>query len=233
MKKLICLAAVVSMLGLTACTIDSQGFYVTKEALEMQAQESARAVTGQGIIPERGSSTELYGCDTFTDILNMKYCFGSGYANAKLGGTDVLFLSDGIYDDHDGTGSAINSELYCYKDGKPAFLGYVRSGGTATPLAVKDGLLYACGHHYIGKITVRDGVLVTTEEAWETFDEKGNVRYHSSSIGGDETRITSSEAERVFNKLYDEYIEAEVVEFDIVKPGAYTEFMEEAADEAF
>lgn len=218
MKKLACFLAVMGTLLLSACAIDSQGFYVQKGA----AAESAAGVIRQGIIQDHGSAAELKDCTTFQEILDKRFMLGSGYAETKLGGTEVLLLSDGLFQSADGKGAAVNTELYGYKDGAAAYLGYVRGGGTATPLAVKDGCLYAAGHHYISKITVKDGGLVTEEEAWQTFDKLGNAAYHYSSGGGEPLNISPAEAEASFNRLYGEYMEGEVLEFEIVEMPSIT-----------
>lgn len=209
MKKLVLLMTA-AVLGLTACSINSQGFYGKDEA-------PAPYVKEEGIIADHGSSSLFEGCDTFTEMLNQKFAFARGYTNAQLDGTDVLLLSDGLFDMGDGTGAAVNTEIYCYKDGAPYYLGYVKCGGTANPLAIGDGKLFAAGHHYIGKISVADKKLVTVEEAWQTFDKKGNVTYHyNSDDGGDYSNFKSEQAEKIFDDLYAEYIQAETVKFDIV-----------------
>ena len=219
MKKLACFLAVMGTLFLSACAIDSQGFYVQKGA----SAESAAEVTGQGIIREPGSAAELKDCKTFQEILDKRFMLGSGFAETKLGGSEVLLLSDGLFQNADGKGAAVNTEVYGYKNGTASCLGYVKSGGTATPLAVKDGFLYAAGHHYIGKITVKDGELITEEEAWQTFDKLGNAAYHySSGSDGKSLNISPAEAEASFDRLYSEYMEGEVLEFEIVEMPSIT-----------
>lgn len=210
MKKVIGLLTAAAVLCLTACSINSQGFYGKDEA-------PAPFVKEQGIIAEHAAPTEFNNCATFTDMLNQKFAFARGYTNTQLDGTDVLLLSDGLFEMGDGTGAAVNTEVYCYKDGAPYYLGYVKCGGSANPLAEKDGKLYAAGHHYIGKITVTDNELVTVEEAWQTFDKKGNATYHyNSDDGGDYSSLVSEEAEKLFDALFNEYVEAETVKFNIV-----------------
>ena len=224
MKKMLCLLAAVSALGLCACSINSQGFYDAPEKKASAAADAAEAwQRPQGIMEGRGSSTDIEGCGTFTEILDRKYTFGSGYTNAKLGDTDVLLLSDELFDNGDGTYAALGSEVYCYQDGAPYYLGYVKSGGTANPLAVKDGYLYAAGHHYIGKIAVEDGALTTLEEAWQTFDKEGNASYHYASADTKDGSLKSGMAESYFDDLYAEYVEGETILFDQVAAPAYEE----------
>lgn len=222
MKKFLCLMAVVSALGLCACSINSQGFYDAPEKKVSAAADAAEAwQRPQGIMEGRGSSADIEGCGTFTEILDKKYTFGSGYTNAKLGDTDVLLLSDELFDNGDGTYAALGAEVYCYKDGAPYYLGYVKSGGTANPLAIKDGNLFAAGHHYIGKITVEDNALKTLEEAWQTFDKEGNASYHYAADGMKDNGLKSGMAEPYFDGLYAEYVEGETILFDQVAEPAY------------
>ncbi len=154
------------------------------------------------------------GCDTFTQIVD-KLTEGQAYTNVKLGETDVLLAADSVFG-ADGHHNAAEAEVFIYEDGKVKYLGSVASGGSANPIAEKDGMLYTAGHHYIGKHTVTDGALVTVEEAWETFDTEGNVTYHySSDDGGDYTNISSEEAQKIYNDLYEEYAETKMLDFDV------------------
>lgn len=153
-------------------------------------------------------------CDTFTQIVN-KLTDGQAYTNVKLGDTDALLAADSVFG-VDGQHNAAEAEVFIYEDGKVKYLGSVASGGSANPIAEKDGMIYTAGHHYIGKHTVTDGALVTVEEAWETFDTEGNVTYHySSDDDGDYTNIDSDEAREIYDELYEEYSGAKVLDFDV------------------
>ncbi len=209
MKKLICFLAAVSMLSMNVFAGAPQGFPVRNGT----AAAEAAAKPDQGIIADHESTAEFEDCDTFTEIVDRKFYFGRGYANAVLNDTDILLISESLYDTRNGTGAAVGAELYCYKDGRPAYLGYVKSGGTANPLAVKDGRLYAAGHHYIGRISAAGDGLAAEEEAWQTFDKDGNITWHYASGGEEQESAAQDEAEAAFGKLYGEYAEAEVLEF--------------------
>ncbi len=142
---------------------------------------------------------------------------GQGYTNEKLGDEDVLIVAESTFGGYEAD-AAIGAEVFCYaEDGSIEYLGFVQSGGSADPLAVKDGMLYTAGHHYVGKHTVTDGKLMTVEEAWETFDSEGNTTYHyGSDDGGDYSGIGSDEAQKLFDGLYDEYLGADIIGFDTI-----------------
>ncbi len=170
-----------------------------------------------GVVKDHEQMTSTEGCDTFTQMVDRMLSDGQGYANAKLGDTDVLVVAGSTFSGY-GEDAAVDAELFCYKeDGSIAYLGFVQSGGSANPLAVKDGMLYTAGHHYVGKHTVTDGKLMTVEEAWETFDTDGNSTYHySSDDGGDYSDLDSDQAEQIFDELYKECLEADIIVFDTI-----------------
>ncbi len=122
------------------------------------------------ITQEHEMTTKIDGCDTFTQIVDSLEK-GQGYANANLGGTDVLLVSSGTYTYEEDFYAAIDAEIFFYNDGVPEYLGYVECGGTAYPLAVKDGILYVANGHSVKKMTVEDGKLVTAEEGGTLFEE--------------------------------------------------------------
>ena len=115
-------------------------------------------------------TTKIDGCETFTQIVDGLEK-GKGYANAKIGDTDVLLVASGTYSYEEDLYAAIDAEIFYYNDGKPEYLGYVECGGTAYPLAVKDGVLYVGNGHNVEKMTVKDGKLETVEEGDNLFDE--------------------------------------------------------------
>lgn len=162
------------------------------------------------------SRIDLTGCDTFTDIVDKVLTGGQAYANVTLDGTDVLLVSDDAFE-FDGTAQAVSAEIFWYKDGTPAYAGYVKSGGSANPLTVNDEKLYTAGHHYVGSFTITDGQAVTVAEASETFDASGSVTYHyDSDDGGDYANLDQESAKTAYDELFAEYAEGEIVEFSIV-----------------
>ena len=162
------------------------------------------------------SRLDLTGCDTFTDIVDKNLGNGQAYANVTLDDTGVLLLSDDAFE-FDGSVEAVSAEVFYYNDGTPAYAGFVRSGGSANPLMINDGKLYAAGHHYVGKFTMTDGKLVIAAEAFETFDADGSPAYHyDSDDGGDYTNLDQDSAKKAFDDLFAEYMEGEIIKFSIV-----------------
>ncbi len=165
---------------------------------------------------------DITGCDTFTQIVD-RLEDGAGYANVNIGGEDVLLISPlGVFD-NEGYDASIDAEVYYYKDGTPAYAGHVSSGGTAYPLAVMDGLLYAGGNHEVTTYTFWEGLIMTDEDAFELFDTDGSATYFytcagltdASKANSDVTISTEGtvEDDSMLNALYERLAKAEVIEF--------------------
>ncbi|MBR1476956.1 MAG: hypothetical protein IJ608_03225 [Lachnospiraceae bacterium] len=138
---------------------------------------------------------DISGCDTFTQIVNTLEN-GAGYANTTIDGVDVILIADQVYElDGGGTGrfNAIDAEVYYYsEDGVPTYAGYVAAAGTAYPLAVSDGKLFVCSGHFVRKMVIADGKMVSDEEVNSPDDSR-------------------------FNELFGQYEKAEVIEFSKVQ----------------
>ncbi len=164
------------------------------------------------LIPVDFSKIDLKKYGTFTNMIN-DFKPGMGYANVKLGDTDVFLVSSGTFKGEDDKDNAIDASIFMYDDdGNIVYLGQVASGGTANPLAVADGMLFTGTHHTIVKTTVKDGKLITAERADEIFDNDGNASYTHSVNDGKEEQVDES----VYSGLYDEYFKAEVIWFGAV-----------------
>ena len=162
------------------------------------------------------SQVPLDGCDTFTDVVDKNLGNGQAYANITLGDTDVLLLSDDAFE-FEGTAQAVSAEVFYYNEGKPAYAGFVRSGGSANPLMINDGKLYAAGHHYVGRFIISNGEVEIDGEAYVTYDVDGNPTWHYNADGGtDYSTLDQESAQKAFDDLYAEYMDGEIVEFSIV-----------------
>ena len=162
------------------------------------------------------SQVPLDGCDTFTDVVDKNLGNGQAYANITLGDTDVLLLSDDAFE-FEGTAQAVSAEVFYYNEGKPAYAGFVRSGGSANPLMINDGKLYAAGHHYVGRFIISNGEVEIDGEAFVTYDVDGNPTWHYNADGGtDYSTLDQESAQKAFDDLYAEYMDGEIVEFSIV-----------------
>ncbi len=171
------------------------------------------------LIREHELSTDIEGCDTFTQIVD-KLPAGKGYANVKVGDTDVLLVTSYTFDNGDGYMAAIDSEVFAYDaDGKIVYLGYVTSGGTAYPLAAGDGKLYSGGNHFVAVSTVEGLKLKDSMQAWVEYDTDGNATYYTSENGADAVKADDS----ALTAMYDEMFDSEIIEFSTIKQGADAE----------
>ena len=164
---------------------------------------------------EHKMTTVIEGCDTFTQIVD-GLADGKGYTNTTLGDTDVLLVATDLYEYEPGRDASLDSEIFCYKDGVPAYLGYVACGGTAYPLQVKDGFLYAGGNHYMRKYTVKDDALVIAEEAYVNYGADGSETYYYRTPDSAFADTNSEEAEKKLEELFGDMEQTEVLFFDRV-----------------
>ncbi|MBQ7558522.1 MAG: hypothetical protein IJT00_10735, partial [Lachnospiraceae bacterium] len=162
--------------------------------------------------------TVIEGCDTFTQIVD-RLEDGRGYSNAKIGDQDVLLVADGTYEWEPGVNAAIDAEIFCYSGDAIKYLGRVQAGGTAYPLAVRDGILMVGGNHFMNRLTIKGEELVVAEEAYVKYDSDGSAAYFCRTDGTDFTDHTSEEAEKLLNSYFDELDDGDIIIFDRIRRG--------------
>ena len=162
---------------------------------------------------------DMTDCYTFTDLLNKgRVTAGMGYANVDVGDVNCFFVTSGTYDNLDGNMAGIDATIFTYDDGDLVELGKICSGGTAYPIAAKDGYIYTASNHWICKYVIGDdNELAIMEKASVTYDENGNGTYfYESEDGGDYSNIDSAYAEEIMNLLFEEMGDADIISFDTV-----------------
>ena len=185
--------------------------------IEKECPEEATDEFLGKIADENAPDIDISGCDTFTQIVDAKLSEGMGYANEKIGSEDVLLVCSQTYDNLDGNMASTDAVVYMYKDGTPFEVGKVCSGGTAYPLAVKDGILYAGSNHWICKYTIKDDKLVITEKAAVVYNENGEGAYYCESLEGEQiSPEDAAGSEERFNSMFDELFNANIVNFSVV-----------------
>ncbi len=193
------------------------GISPNKDGMYEYEKAEERIAQAIGDSEEAAPDIDITGCDTFTQIIDKKLSDGMGYANETVDRTDVFLVSSGTYDNLDGKMAAIDATVFVYKDGTPVEIGKVESGGTAYPLAIKDGKLYTGGNHFVCKYALSDDKLVVMEKAAVSYDSEGNETYsYDSDDGGDYSGLDSTEAEKIFDDLLGEMGSAEVIGFSTV-----------------
>ena len=158
---------------------------------------------------------DISGCDTFTQIVN-KLDKGMGYANVKIGDTDVLLISEGTYEWDTDVDAAIDAQMFIYGEDDIIYLGTVMAGGTAYPLAVKDGYLYVGGNHFMTKYLVDNGFLIKVEEGYVKYDKDGNDTYYYETCNAVFEKYDEATAKSNFEELFNEQADAEVINFQPV-----------------
>ncbi len=92
--------------------------------------------------------TEQAGREDFKDYDDVISCLekGQGYAKLKLKGYDgeVLAVSDLVFEADQ---TSDRATLYMLQNGKPVYIGEVNGNGSAYPLRLADGIIYAGDNH--------------------------------------------------------------------------------------
>ncbi len=167
------------------------------------------------LMPIDYSKVDLSKYGTFTNMID-DFKPGMGYANEKVGDTDVFFVSTGCYNGENETKNAIDSSLfvYDYDADKIAYIGQVYSTGTAYPVTITDGYIFVGGHHDVFKYTVKDNKLVVAEEASEVFDTNRNSTYYYAKDGAAAEEVKDDSN---LTRLFDEYFSGKPVEYAVEK----------------
>ncbi len=178
-------------------------------------KEAAETPDVTGAAQEVAPTLDLSGCDTFTQIIDKKFTAGMGYANEKIGDTDVFFAASGTFDNMDGNDAAIDATLLIYKDAAPFEIGKIASGGTAYPISIGSDAIYTGSNHWMCKYVIENETLKLKELAYVNYDSNGNGTYGYEKDGKD-AGLSGEEAEKAFDRLVDEMMNGQVVSFSTV-----------------
>ncbi|MBP3804723.1 MAG: hypothetical protein J6I76_12680 [Oribacterium sp.] len=228
-KKCIMIIAAVAAASLSACAgnnsiavpeATTRAESTVAEAIYDPSTQPGANMPEDETIPEEKIDIDISDCKDFDQIID-KLSTDMGYAETKMGGTDVLLVTPGTFKGDDkGTRAATIAEVYWIdKDNNLRDGGHVRSGGTANPLTAAGDYIYASGHHYVKRYTLKDDSLVIDLEASEKFDEKGNVTYYLHSDLRDVEADANGEVkdDSALNDLNREMWEADIVGFTVIK----------------
>ncbi len=180
--------------GSASTKAETESAQVEDEAVPTASNEAAQDLDENSIdfikqvSNECAPEIDFSDCDTFTDMLNKKkITAGMGYANITVGDVDVFAVTSGTYDNMDGNMAGIDATLFTYDDGNIVELGKICSGGTAYPIATKDGYIYTASNHWVCKYVIGDdNSLQIMEKASVVYDTDGNGTYfYESEDGGD------------------------------------------------
>lgn len=143
---------------------------------------------------------------------------GQGYAYIKVKGYDgdILALAESTYHDKE-KNLSIDVALYAKVDGVVKNLGNVSTAGTAYPIAVEDGALYACNPHSYEVYYVNpegDGLMMK-DSIHEEYDDSGKPSYtgftrETNSFDND---VEFTGGEKEYEKYYENYLSATPIDF--------------------
>ncbi len=197
--------------SLSTVASDLEGFDIRAVAEAMPPEPEMYI---SSFVEEVAGKTEFESYDEVISYLKK----GQGYAYIQLKGYngDVLALAENVYKDK-GKNLAIDVALYGEVDGVVKNLGNVSSAGTAYPVAVQDGAIFACNHHSYEVYFVNpegDGLMMK-DCIHEEYNENGNATYigftrETNSFDND-VEFTGGEAE--YKKYWENYFAATLLDF--------------------
>lgn len=195
-------------------TVDTED---DEEAVDVPEEENSITFIKQAA-EEMAPSIDITDCATFTDLLNKdRVSDGMGWTNIDIGETNCFMVTSGTFDNLDGNMAGISATIFIYKDGEVTELGKVCSGGTAYPIAEKDGNIFTASNHWVSKYAIEDNKLVVVEAASVEYDSDGNGTYtFESETDSSQNDMDSAEAEEKMEQLYNEMGQANIINFDTV-----------------
>ena len=206
--------------SLSTTAKDLEGFdlqAVAEAIYDPSTQPGANIPEGETVYSEP-IAIDINDCENFDQVID-KLATDMGYAEIKIGDTEVLLVTPETFKgDDEGTRAATIAEVFWIdKDNSIKDGGYVRSGGTANPLTASGDYIYASGHHYVKRYTLKEDVLTLDLEAGEKFDSDGKVSYYLRSELRDVDSDKNGEVkdDSVLNELNNEMLEADIISFKV------------------
>ena len=148
----------------------------------------------------------------------------NGYAFFELEGYDgkLLAVTEQTFDDLEGHRAAIEATFYGETDGQVRFVGNAFSDGTAYPIRCDGKVIYSGGNHeFNSEFMNKDGnALIVKDYMVVDYDENGEASYygfHRETNTSEDEDIPSdpAEAEKVFDSLFAEMGDKEVMDFTV------------------
>ena len=114
---------------------------------------------------------DVYDFDTILEYMSDDYYYA--YADMdEFKDAMLITSSENVYDNGDGTMAASEADVYGYdKYGNIIQYGYLPGGGTATPLACLDHVIFYGGRDYMNKVHIDEGASEMIVDEGEYFDE--------------------------------------------------------------
>ena len=199
-------------LSIAAENLDGFDIQAIVEAMYDPANEPMGDYGPEDFLQEQSGKTSFESLDEVKAALKM----GQGYAYIKLKGSDedVLAVTDLVFEaDH----SAAEASLYRVSDGKVKHLGIVTGNGSAYPLRLSDGVIYAGDNHsyYTYFLSGDNGALMYKDSVedginYGTNEFSGFLREDNSF---DSTDFTGGQEE--FDTLLSEREKKPIIEFTV------------------
>ena len=208
---------------------DNNGFLVDNddniiEAVELKEDTAMELMDNTGMTYEEpdyyGFVQDQSGVSEFKDfddiIAHLKS--GQGYAYIRLKGTDedILAITETVFE---ADNSAYEADLFRMTEEKPQYMGIVSGNGSAYPLRLADGILYAGDNHtYESYFTTSDThALMMKDYVYDGINE-GVEEYggflRSANVFDQDKEFTGGAEE--FQKMLEQRDKAPAIKFTVV-----------------
>ena len=208
---------------------DNNGFLVDNddniiEAAELKEDTAMELMDNTGMAYEEpdyyGFVQDQSGVSEFRDfddiIAHLRS--GQGYAYIRLKGTDedILAITETVFE---ADNSAYEADLFLMTEEKPLYMGIVSGNGSAYPLRLVDGILYAGDNHtYESYFTTSDThALMMKDYVYDGINE-GVEEYggflRSANVFGQDKEFTGGAEE--FQKMLEQRDKAPAIKFTVV-----------------
>ncbi len=203
--------------SLSVAAKDLDGFDIQAVADQMyNAENEPYANMAEDFVQEQSGKTSF---DSYDDIISA-LTTGQGYAYIKLYGSDeeLLAVTDLVFEaDH----TAYEASIYGILDGKVTLLSVVSGAGSAYPLRLEDGILYAGSNHSyetyfisadFGGLMMKDYI---TDGVDTGSNELSGFTRQDNTFDGESTDFTGGQEE--FEKLLSERENKKAIEFTVIE----------------
>ena len=214
------------MYSLSAEANDLDGFDVYGAAMNLMQPAETDMDYPSNELEVRTGKTSFESYDEIISLLEGD----EAYALVKVKGYDgdVLLVASGVFDNCDGENmAAIDSVAYTKKaNGTVTADICLATNGTAYPISIDDaGLVYCFGHHEINEYCYGDNgtddasmimmkYISVTEFDDEGYPTKiGGFYRENNSVVNDDIKDYAEDDVDMFNKVFDEFAAAKVVNF--------------------
>lgn len=178
MKKVVLVAGLLSVVALSAVAC-------TKKEAVVEAGSEIEAIASETLgeveevvedVQEEVTAAAVDFTDEFASLIEANE--GKAYAFADLNGVHVILIAESTFDNGDGTIASDEANVYVNGENGAVLCGQLVGGGTAYPIALKDGAFVTGNRAGIVLNTIgEDNALVEAEGTDADYEEAVAVAF--------------------------------------------------------